>query len=249
MRSNPDAEHTHGQEGQSRHRMAGPSLVPASALRWWQVFDGDARELRRVRQWLVSLLPDCPARDDVISVATELGNNALFHTASGRGGMFAVEVTYHHSIVRVAVADRGGPAEPRVVEEPDAEQGRGLLLVRGLSLRMGVEGDVQGRTVWAEVAWDGPDAATVSAAGVAIRESEDELARCFPGVPAWFGRSTRQWWALPGTDELVAAPTAAELASLLYRMRGGAYVAAYRTRPARCRPDEIAVGRDLCAAR
>ena len=37
------------------------------------------------------------------------------------------------------------------------------------------------------------------------------------GVPAWFGRSTLQWWALAG-GQLVAAPSAEELASLLGRL-------------------------------
>jgi len=217
MASNPDVEHPHGADGERRHQVAGPSLAP-SALRWWRAFSGDAREIRKVREWLISLLPECPARNDVISVATELGNNAVLHTASGRGGAFAVEITYSESIVRVAVADRGGPAEPRVIEDPDGEHGRGLLLVRGLSERTGVEGDHQGRTVWAEIAWDGPDAASLNAAEAAIREGEDALARCFPGVLVWFGRSTQEWWALVGTDALVTAPTAAELASLLYRM-------------------------------
>ena len=219
MGSSPDAEHTYGQEAEPRHGMAGPSLAPANALRWWQVFNGDPRELRRIRQWLVSLLPDYPARRDVISVATELGSNALLHTVSGRGGVFAVEIMFYHPIVRVAVADRGGPAEPQVVEDPDGEHGRGLLLVRGLSMRTGVEGDYRGRTVWAEIAWDGPDAATADAEEAAIREGQEALARCFPGVLTWFGRSTQAWWALSDTDNLVAAPTPADLAKLLYRIQ------------------------------
>jgi hypothetical protein len=168
-----------------------------------------------------SLLPECPARNDVISVAAELGSNAVLHTASGNNGVFAVEVTSYRSMVRVAVADRGGPAEPQIIEDPEAEEGRGLLLVRALSVRTGVEGDHRGRTMWAEIAWDGPDAATVSTTEVGIRDGEDALARCFPGVLAWFGRSTQEWWALTRRSELVAAPTAAELASLLHRIDRG----------------------------
>jgi hypothetical protein len=34
-----------------------------SALRWRSVFDGDGAQVREVRRWLTSLLPDCPARD------------------------------------------------------------------------------------------------------------------------------------------------------------------------------------------
>jgi hypothetical protein len=128
MRSNPDIERPHSLDGERRHQMVAPSLGP-SALRWWRAFSGEARELGRAREWLVSLLPECPARDDVISVATELGSNALLHTASGRDGVFAVEITCSPSIVPIAVADCGGPAEPRIIEEADGEYGRGLLLV------------------------------------------------------------------------------------------------------------------------
>lgn len=143
--------------------------------------------------------------------------------------MFAVEVTWHGFMVRVAVADRGGKAEPQVVEDPDGEQGRGLLMVRELSVRTGVEGDHRGRTVWAEIAWDGPTAVTVGATEAGIRDGEDALARCFPGVLAWFGRSTQEWWALTGSGELVAAPTAAELADLLYRIDRGPVFLGHRS--------------------
>jgi hypothetical protein len=186
------------------------------------VFKGEERQLGLLRLWLTSFLPECPARDDAISVATELGSNALLHTASGRGGWFAVEVTRHQSFIRIAVTDRGSPAEPRVIEDPDGEHGRGLLLVRGLSARTGVTGDRRSRAVWAEIAWDDPDTASLAISPgpteAEIREGEAALARRFAGVPAWFGRATREWWALAGPAGLVTAPTAQELASKLYRL-------------------------------
>jgi hypothetical protein len=185
------------------------------------VFEGEERELSVMRRWLASILPECPARDDVISVATELAGNALRHTASGDRGLFAVEITWQEPVVRIGVTDGGGPAEPHVIENPDGEHGRGLLLVQGLSLRTGVTGDRHGRSVWAEVAWDGPPP-TFPALAVwdeaTIRADEAALARRFAGVPAWFGRSTREWWALVSPTELVAAPTAPELAVLLDRL-------------------------------
>jgi hypothetical protein len=54
----------------------------------------------------------------------------------------------------VAVADSGGPSQPQVIDDPAREHGRGLLLVRGLSVRMGVCGDQRGRLSWADVAWE-----------------------------------------------------------------------------------------------
>jgi len=41
------------------------------------VFPGEERQLAVLRRWLATLLPACPARDDVILVATELASNAI----------------------------------------------------------------------------------------------------------------------------------------------------------------------------
>jgi hypothetical protein len=118
------------------------------------VFPGEERQLAALRRWLESLLPDCAERDDLACVATELGANAISHTRSGRGGCFAVEITCRPPEVRIAVADGGAPGEPRVIDDLDGENGRGLLVVQGLSLRSGVLGDQRGRLVWADIAWD-----------------------------------------------------------------------------------------------
>jgi anti-sigma regulatory factor (Ser/Thr protein kinase) len=129
-----------------------PELLPG--LRWRRLFPGEERQLAVLRRWLESLLPPCPARDDVLMVASELSANAIKFTVSGRGGWFAVEVAWWGSVVRVAVADSGGPSQPQVIDDPAREHGRGLLLVRGLSVRMGVCGDQRGRLSWADVAWE-----------------------------------------------------------------------------------------------
>jgi serine/threonine-protein kinase RsbW len=125
-----------------------------SQLRWRRVFAGQEPELSALRGWLRSLLPGGPARDDVIIVADELASNAIQHTASGRGGCFAVEVTWSGPLVRVAVADGGAPGGPRMVEDPAGEHGRGLVVVAALSARTGVCGGRAGRLVWAEIPWD-----------------------------------------------------------------------------------------------
>jgi serine/threonine-protein kinase RsbW len=203
----------------------GGSPVPVTGLRWRRVFPGEERQLGVLRRWLALLLPDCPSRDDVTCVATELGTNAVRHTASGRGGWFAAEITWHRAVVRVAVADGGAPGGPQVIGDPDGEHGRGLLVVAGLSARTGVCGDHRGRLVWADVAWD--DTGTVEPASsrdrheAAIRDGQARLASRFAGVPVWFGWSTLLWWALAG-GELVAAASAEELASLLRRIVGPA---------------------------
>ena len=174
------------------------------------MFPGEERQLAALRRWLAELLPPCAARDDVAAVATELGSNAVRHTLSGRGSWFAAEITWYPAAVWVAVADCGGPSEPRVIDDLAAEHGRGLLVVRGLSVRTGVTGDHRGRLVWAQVAWADPSPAAPTSSQdpyqAAIRDGETALARRFAGVPAWFGRSTLAWWAMAGPQEGQLSP-------------------------------------------
>jgi anti-sigma regulatory factor (Ser/Thr protein kinase) len=156
----------HCVEEKERHARAGPEpprRTPLAittrgrwqmpAISWQRVFPGEASQLAALRQWLAALLPACPARDDLAVVATELGANAIQHTASGRGGRFAVQVSRDRALVRVAVTDGGAATGPRIIEEPGGERGRGLRLVEGLSAGMGVSGDHRGRRVWADIAW------------------------------------------------------------------------------------------------
>jgi hypothetical protein len=148
-----------------------------AALLGWRVFPGENRQLRVLRGWLATLLPECPERHDVLAVATELASNAVKHTASGRGGSFAVAVMGGSQVMRVAVADGGAEAGPRMNEEPVGESGRGLLIVRGLSARTGACGDAHGRLVWAEISWRVacPVACTVTALPAEGRSAQDQL--------------------------------------------------------------------------
>lgn len=188
---------------------ASPGTPP---LRWRRIFPGEERQIRQLRQWLCGLLPGCATRDDVVAVAVELGTNAIRHTVSGRGGWFAAEISWHRTCVRVAVADQGGSTGPRLIDQPTAEKGRGLVLVRGFSARMGVSGDHRGRLVWADVPGTGEDteapAALTPGYEAAIRDGQATLNRRHQGIVTWFGHATQQWWALtrrPGDRGLVAA--------------------------------------------
>jgi hypothetical protein len=194
--------------------------------RWRRVFDGDGAQVKEARTWLAGLLPACPARDDVVSVASELCANAIAHTASGQDGFFAVEITWQGATVRVACADSGAPNEPHLIDEPLADGGRGLVIVASLCSRTGVCGDHRGRLVWGDVFWDGPPASQEAASEgheAAIRDALARLAHRYQGVPTWFGRSTLQWWALTGRSgahQLVTAPTPRELGELIDAPRG-----------------------------
>ena len=196
--------------------------APGSQLRWRRVFPGHEAQLHELRGWLAGLLPACSARDDVMAVATELAANAIAHTASGRGGFFAVEVSWDGGMVRVAVADGGGPTCPRFGAQPDplSEGGRGLLIVEALAERTGICGDNRSRLVWADVLWHGPAAAAVPQLPAGLRaavcDGEAALAARHGDVAAWFGYATLQWWALPSrTGRLVSAASAQELARKL----------------------------------
>lgn len=203
---------------QSRSPSAG-----SIGMRWRRVFPGEDRQLSLARRWLESLLPDCPAREDVLCIATELGANAILHTASGRGGHFVLEVIRQKSSVRVAVEDSGAADAPQVIDDPEGEQGRGLLVVQGLSARFGALGDHRGRTVWAEVPWDDADTTTFASPqdlrDAVIHDGLAGLASRFADIPTWFGQFTLQWWGLVH-GRLVAAPSAQELARILGRLAG-----------------------------
>jgi serine/threonine-protein kinase RsbW len=227
--------------------ISSPAAEPqagVSALRWRQVFDGDEAQVREVRQWLTRLLPECPSRDDVVLVASELSGNAIAHTASGRGGLFAVEVTWQGATVRVSVADAGAPSVPRLIDDPMADGGRGLLIVQNLCSRTGVSGDHRGRLVWGEVFWAGPAAPSVYADKgheAAIRDGLALLARQHCTVPVWFGCFTLQWWALtgrPGHRRLITAPTPHELGHLISTIQ------ASPPGPAMPAPDTVAARAD-----
>ena len=172
---------TSGAPDQSSAAGALSGFVPGQRCR--RVLPGEERQLGVLRRWLASLLPDCPARDDVLVVATELASNAIQHTASGLS-WFAVEVTWHEPVVHIAVADCGGPGEPQVIDDPAGERGRGLRLVQGLSVRTGYIGDQHGRTVWAQIAWTaGPGAAVPAPSQPSVPAVARETAR--GRRPAW----------------------------------------------------------------
>ena len=138
--------------GQAGRAIGVQSATPPE-LCWRKEFPGEKRQISALRRWLTGLLPECSCRDDVVTVAVELATNALKFTASGEGGSFAVEITWHGAMVRVGVVDDGAPDGPHLIEDPLREHGRGMVIVHALSSRVGVSGDHRGRLVWADVAW------------------------------------------------------------------------------------------------
>jgi anti-sigma regulatory factor (Ser/Thr protein kinase) len=173
-------------EGSAGRGVRGRQPAIAPELKWRRLFPGEEQQISVLRRWLTGLLPECPSRDDVVTVAVELATNTLKFTASGQGGSFAVEVTWSGTIVRVGVTDDGAPDGPHLIEDPLGEHGRGLLIVRALSSRVGVCGDHRGRLTWADVAWAAgglvPPQPVADSYEAAIGDGQAALAERFSGA-------------------------------------------------------------------
>ena len=88
------------------------------------------------------------AGDDVLLLVSELVTNALRHGLPP----VVLELCVDARTVSVAVVD-AAPVRPRVREvDPDAEGGRGMLLLTLLSLEHGVRPQPPGKVVWGSVA-------------------------------------------------------------------------------------------------
>jgi len=101
------------------------------------------------------LLAGCPARETLMTCVSEFCANAIAHTASGRGGVFTVEVDRpREGVARVAVTDGGGASVPAAGSgDLMAEGGRGLAMVAACTSRWGFSEAYPGRIVWAEASW------------------------------------------------------------------------------------------------
>jgi anti-sigma regulatory factor (Ser/Thr protein kinase) len=92
--------------------------------------------------------------EDAALIVSELFTNALVHTDSTE---ITCQLQSTAHTVYLAITDQGcGPSGPRV-REPDAESGRGLILVSALAQLWGVNTEHDcGRTVWAILPWSAP---------------------------------------------------------------------------------------------
>ncbi|MFF1476226.1 ATP-binding protein [Streptomyces sp. NPDC058301] len=89
---------------------------------------GPPEEGARARRWTRDVLRAHPRVDDLVLVVSELGTNALTHTA---GHVLRVMLTVTEGRVTVAVTDSGGtPEGPKVTEATEEAIHR-----RGLSIR------------------------------------------------------------------------------------------------------------------
>ena len=83
-----------------------------------RTYRGVPASVPEARRFVGELLAGCPARETLMTCVSEFCANAIAHTASGRGGVFTVEVDCSRDgVARVAVTDDGGASVPLGVVE------------------------------------------------------------------------------------------------------------------------------------
>nr|WP_172638989.1 ATP-binding protein [Streptomyces tailanensis] len=89
--------------------------------------------------------------DNAVLVAAELVTNAAMH-GDVTGHSFLLKVVWTTGTVRIEVADACETRRQKTRRaEPEAESGRGLLIVEALADKWGIEDRDLGKTVWAEL--------------------------------------------------------------------------------------------------
>lgn len=125
--------------------------------KWCRAFRGVAEEVAAARHFVASVLAERGPAEEAVLVVSELATNALRHSLSGSaGGWFYVIVGLSDDFVHIEVVDHGGACEPHLCDVTAHEEGgRGLVLIAACAKDWGVKDWPDGRSVWAELAWEG----------------------------------------------------------------------------------------------
>lgn len=121
---------------------------------WVLTCPGFPEEVGRARRFTHDVLSDSPCAEDAVLIVSELGTNAVKHTASGReNGAFYLSLVRVDHWVTISVTDGGGTDTAPHIEHPDEFTlgGRGLDLVTVLADSVTVSGHHGSRTVTAEL--------------------------------------------------------------------------------------------------
>jgi anti-sigma regulatory factor (Ser/Thr protein kinase) len=133
--------------------MKAPSKEPRiiGSIQLAGIRESVSRARSEVRGWLGD---DHPAIDDVVLAVSELVTNALRHTAASPYDLIGVTLAATDEMIYLDVRDPGSAfSGPHIRLEPDAEDGRGLLIIREISEDWGVRehGRRLGRSVWCAI--------------------------------------------------------------------------------------------------
>ncbi|MFD7700348.1 ATP-binding protein [Streptomyces caelestis] len=125
--------------------------------KWCRAFPGLAEQVVHARHFVAALVAEKGPVDDAVLIVSELATNAVRHSRSGSaGGWFLVMVGFGDGLVRIEVVDQGGERVPHLCDVTSQEEGgRGLLLIASCAKDWGVKNWPDGRSVWAELAWEG----------------------------------------------------------------------------------------------
>lgn len=123
---------------------------------WSRLFDGKPEEITEARRFARMVCAGHECVEMVELVVSELGTNAVQHTASGGpSGFFVVELEVDCRHVRVSVVDMGAGTEPALSSndpaDSEAVSRRGLRIVEAVSAKWGSEAVRVGRRVWAVI--------------------------------------------------------------------------------------------------
>ncbi|WP_225850939.1 ATP-binding protein [Streptomyces sp. HPF1205] len=121
---------------------------------WGLVCPGSPDEVGRIRRWVRDVLHDYPCQDDAALIVTELGANAIVHTASGHaGGTLSVQLSVSDQRVTISVTDSGHTTRTPHIDQPADEDthGRGLQLVTALATTVEILGNPDGHVVTAHL--------------------------------------------------------------------------------------------------
>lgn len=124
---------------------------------WELTCPGFPEEVGRARRFTRDIFNGTPCADDAALIVTELGTNAITHSASSRGG-FRLLIAETPGVVTISVSDSGGTASKPHVRHPDAAtpHGRGLGIVTAFATTVKIHGDQTGHTVTAELTIPAP---------------------------------------------------------------------------------------------
>lgn len=141
-----------GVGGESTLRDADDSDPADTALTHSITLPGVERSVANGRRFVRETLgPRHPALEKVALGVSELATNAIMHTPSGDGGHITIDIVAAGSVVRAEVTNDGTmAAKPRIRRDPDAENGRGILIIDTLADSWGVTEGSGTTTVWAE---------------------------------------------------------------------------------------------------